>query len=171
MNFFYKVSFDTFLRDAVNHVQFDEEDDDFIPKMRAAYEAIPIPARKTACSAGYDFVTPFFIRLRPGESIMFPTGIKARMNNFNVLFLFVRSSIGLKKHCMIPNSVGVIDADYFDNPDNEGEIFFQMINLSPYDIQLHKGDIIGQGIIKPYLTTEDDVAVGERKGGFGSTSV
>ena len=64
----------------------------------------------------------------------------------------------------------IIDADYYNNPDNEGEIFFQMINLSPYDIQLHKGDIIGQGIIKPYLTTEDDNASGKRVGGFGSTS-
>ena len=64
----------------------------------------------------------------------------------------------------------IIDADYYNNPDNEGEIFFQMINLSPYDIQLHKGDIIGQGIIKPYLTIEDDNAFGQRMGGFGSTS-
>ena len=46
-----------------------------------------------------------------------------------------------------------------------------MINLSPYDIYLKKGDIIGQGIIKPYLTTEDDNAAGQRVGGFGSTSV
>ena len=69
------------------------------------------------------------------------------------------------------NSVGIIDADYYNNPDNEGEIFFQMINLSPFDIILRKGDIIGQGIIKPYLTTEDDNASGQRTGGFGSTSV
>ena len=72
---------------------------------------------------------------------------------------------------ILGNSVGIIDADYYNNPDNEGEIFFQMINLSPFDIQLYKGDIIGQGIIKPYLTTEDDTASGQRVGGFGSTSV
>jgi dUTP pyrophosphatase len=71
---------------------------------------------------------------------------------------------------MLANSVGVIDADYYNNPDNEGEIFFQIINLSPYPIVLKKGDIIGQGIFKEYLTTEDDVAEGVRVGGFGSTS-
>ena len=64
----------------------------------------------------------------------------------------------------------VIDADYADNPDNEGEIFFQLYNLSPFDIVLNKGDIIGQGIIKPFLTTDDDAANGKRVGGFGSTS-
>ena len=64
----------------------------------------------------------------------------------------------------------IIDSDYADNPDNEGHIYFQIINLSPYDIQLQKGDIIGQGIIKKYLTTDDDAANGKRVGGFGSTS-
>ena len=64
----------------------------------------------------------------------------------------------------------IIDADYYNNPDNEGEIFFQLINLSPFKIKLNKGDIIGQGIIKKYLTTDDDKATGERTGGFGSTS-
>ena len=64
----------------------------------------------------------------------------------------------------------IIDADYYNNPDNEGHIFFQLINLSPFPIQLHKGDKIGQGIIKSYLITEDDSADGLRTGGFGSTS-
>ena len=64
----------------------------------------------------------------------------------------------------------IIDADYYNNPDNEGEIFFQLINLSPYNIILKKGEKIGQGIIKQYLTTEDDTATGDRFGGFGSTT-
>ena len=64
----------------------------------------------------------------------------------------------------------IIDADYYNNPDNEGEIFFQLINLSPYNIILKKGEKIGQGIIKQYLTTEDDAATGDRLGGFGSTT-
>ena len=64
----------------------------------------------------------------------------------------------------------IIDADYYNNPDNEGHIFFQIINLSPFDIVLKKGDAIGQGILKRYYTTDDDAAKGERTGGFGSTS-
>ena len=63
----------------------------------------------------------------------------------------------------------IIDADYYNNPDNDGEIFFQIINFSPYDIVLEKGEKIGQGIIHQYLTTYDDNATGERIGGFGST--
>ena len=169
MNFFYKVAFDTFLRDAVNHVQFDEEDDDFIPKMRAAYDAIPIPTRKTAWSAGYDFVTPFFIRLRPGESILFPTGIKAEMANFNVLFLFVRSSIGLKKHCMLPSGVGVIDSDYYNNPDNEGDIFMSLQNIGRESITIDAGERVAQGVFLCYDTVCNDSASGIRTGGIGST--
>ena len=99
------------------------------------------------------------------------TGMKCKLQPGTYLELSVRSSCPLKYWLILGNSVGIIDADYYNNPDNEGEIFFQMINLSPYDIQLHKGDIIGQGIIKPYLTTEDDNAFGQRMGGFGSTSV
>lgn len=99
------------------------------------------------------------------------TGMKCKLEPNTYLELSVRSSCPLKYWLVMGNSVGIIDADYYNNPDNEGEIFFQMINLSPFDIQLHKGDIIGQGIIKPYLTTEDDNAFGQRTGGFGSTSV
>ena len=99
------------------------------------------------------------------------TGMKCKLDPSTYLELSVRSSCPLKYWLILGNSVGIIDADYYNNPDNEGEIFFQMINLSPYDIQLKKGDIIGQGIIKAYLTTEDDNASGERMGGFGSTSV
>lgn len=99
------------------------------------------------------------------------TGMKCQLDPGTYLELSVRSSCPLKYWLLLANSVGIIDADYYNNPDNEGEIFFQMINLSPYDIYLKKGDIIGQGIIKPYLTTEDDAATGDRLGGFGSTSV
>ena len=86
------------------------------------------------------------------------------------LELSIRSSGPLKHWLMLANSVGIIDADYYNNSDNEGHIYFQIINLSPVPIQLKKGDIIGQGIIHKYITTEDDCANGERKGGFGSTN-
>lgn len=99
------------------------------------------------------------------------TGMKCQLDPGTYLELSVRSSCPLKHWLVMANSVGIIDADYYNNPDNEGEIFFQMINLSPFDILLKKGDIVGQGIIKPYLTTEDDNASGQRTGGFGSTSV
>lgn len=98
------------------------------------------------------------------------TGVKCHLEEGYYLELSVRSSTPLKYWIILANSVGIIDADYCDNPDNEGEIFFQVINLSPYPIQLRKGDIIGQGIIKKYEIVDNDEAEGERTGGFGSTT-
>lgn len=98
-----------------------------------------------------------------------PTGIKCEMPKDMYLELSVRSSCPLKHWLILANGVGIIDADYYNNPDNEGHIFFQIINLSPFDIVLKKGDTIGQGIFKKYYLTDDDAATAERQGGFGST--
>lgn len=98
-----------------------------------------------------------------------PTGVKAKLDDGTYLELSVRSSCPLKYWLILANGVGIIDSDYYNNPDNEGHIYFQIINLTNYPIKLNAGDCIGQGIIKPYLTTEDDEANGDRKGGFGST--
>lgn len=99
-----------------------------------------------------------------------PTGIKCKLDAGTYLELSVRSSCPLKHWLILANGVGVIDADYYNNKDNEGHIYFQLINLSPFSIELKKGDKIGQGIIKPYLITEDDKSGGLRVGGFGSTT-
>ena len=99
-----------------------------------------------------------------------PTGIKCQLDDGYYLELSVRSSCPLKHWLILANGVGIIDSDYYNNPDNEGHIYFQIINFAPFDIILRKGEAIGQGILKPYLTVEDDNAKGERLGGFGSTS-
>lgn len=99
-----------------------------------------------------------------------PTGMKCYLNDDEYLELSVRSSTPLKHWLILANGVGIIDSDYTDNPDNEGHIFFQIINLSPFAIQLYKGDKIGQGIIKRYLKAENDECGTDREGGFGSTS-
>lgn len=98
-----------------------------------------------------------------------PTGVKCELDSGTYLELSVRSSCPLKHWLIMGNSVGVIDGDYYNNEDNEGHIFFQIINLSPVPIILKKGDAIGQGIIKEYHKVEGDIAKGVRKGGFGST--
>ena len=86
------------------------------------------------------------------------------------LQLQVRSSLPLKHWLVLANGVGIIDRDYYNNPDNEGHIYFQLINLSPRDILLKKGDKIGQGIFLYYGTVSEDSPVKtERTGGFGST--
>ena len=99
-----------------------------------------------------------------------PTGVKAYIPQDEYLQLSVRSSCPLKNWLILANGVGIIDADYYNNPDNEGHIYFQIINLFPEDILLKQGDKIGQGVFLTYDTTLDDHAVEKRLGGFGSTS-
>ena len=109
---------------------------------------------------------------RKYKPVLVPTGIKCELDAGSYLELSVRSSSPLKYWLVLANGVGIIDGDYYNNPDNEGEIFFQLINLGPYGIKLKKGDKIGQGIIKPYYTVEGDFyGKGDaRVGGFGSTT-
>lgn len=98
------------------------------------------------------------------------TGVKCQLEKDTYLELSLRSSTPLKSWLIMGNSIGIIDSDYFNNPDNEGEIFFELINLTSKPIRLNKGDVIGQGIIKKYLTVDDEIENNqERKGGFGST--
>lgn len=125
----------------------------------------------------YGFIDPFTLvdiakltKETKAKPTLVSTGMKCHLDPGTYLELSVRSSTPLKYWLICANSVGIIDADYYNNPDNEGEIFFQVINLSPFAIQLKRGDKIGQGIIKPFLTTDNDNAIGERTGGFGSTS-
>ena len=99
-----------------------------------------------------------------------PTGMKCQLDEGKYLELSVRSSTPLKHWLILANGVGIIDADYYNNLDNEGHIFLQFINLSPFPIEIKKGDVIGQGIIKSYYLTEDDNITTERTGGFGSTT-
>lgn len=106
-------------------------------------------------------------KIRP---TLISTGVKCRLDKGKYLKIVSRSSSPLKYWLVCANSEGIIDGDYYNNPDNEGEIFFQVINFSPFPIEINKGDKIAQGIICDYYLTENDAATGERKGGFGSTS-
>ena len=135
---------------------------------------INLPIRKTKYSAGYDIeaaediVIPKFV---PGiKPTLIPTGLKAYMEDDEVLYLYNRSSNPKKKGLVLANSVGVVDKDYYNNPDNEGHIMFAFYNIKDEDITIKKGEAIGQGVFAKYLVTDDDNAQGERTGGFGSTN-
>ena len=135
---------------------------------------INLPVRKTKYSAGYDIeaaediVIPKFV---PGVNpTLIPTGLKAYMEEDEVLYLYNRSSNPKKKGLVLANSVGVVDKDYYGNPDNDGHIMFAFYNIKDEDITIKKGEAIGQGVFAKYLVTDDDNADGERLGGFGSTS-
>lgn len=100
-----------------------------------------------------------------------PSGVKCQLEQNEYLELSVRSSTPLKYGIIMANSVGIIDADYYNNESNEGHIFFQLYNLTPFDILLRRNDCICQGIIKNYQITIDDNQVEKlvRDGGLGST--
>ncbi|MEN3250335.1 dUTP diphosphatase [Fructilactobacillus sanfranciscensis] len=101
---------------------------------------------------------------------LIPTGIKAYMQENEVLIIANRSSNPLKRGMIIPNGIGVIDADYYDNDNNEGEIFVQMMNFGITDRHIKKGERIGQGIFMPFLLADDDEGPkATRTGGFGSS--
>ena len=80
-----------------------------------------------------------------------------------------RSSNPIKRGLVMANSIGVIDSDYYGNPDNDGHFMFAYYNFFNEDVVIKKGDVIGQVIFQKYLVTDDDNAIGMRTGGFGST--
>ena len=97
------------------------------------------------------------------------TGIKVYMPDDEVVLLYNRSSNPKKKGLIMANSVGVIDKDYYGNQDNDGHIMFAFYNIKEEDIEIKKGEAIGQALFQKYLITDDDKAEGKRMGGFGST--
>lgn len=133
------------------------------------YKEYKIPERKTKDSAGYDFLAIEDINIKVGEVKKIPTGIKAYMNDNEVLFIVVRSSMGIKHGLRLCNQVGVVDSDYYNNEDNEGHIFVFLKNEGDRDVLIEKNKGYAQGIFLNYLTTGDEVN-NKRSGGFGSTS-
>lgn len=163
-------------------------------------QGIHLPQRQTAQAAGYDFeaAADFTLpsiwkgnflkilwKLHEQKAIevadlkaadaclkpyLVPTGIKAYMQEGEFLLLANRSSGPLKRRLILPNGIGIVDADYYNNEGNEGEIFFQLINYGLRDYHIKKGERIGQGIFMPYLLADGETTPhNQRKGGFGST--
>ena len=130
---------------------------------------VKLPERATGNSAGYDFFAPEDITLPAKALTRVMTGVKCRLNPYMVLILANRSSNPSKKSLFLANGVGIVDADYYNNPDNEGEIGFEFYNNSEEDVVISKNEKIGQGIITTYIRVEGDNATGSRAGGFGST--
>lgn len=129
------------------------------------------PERKTAKSAGYDFHVPEMVTIEPGQTVVIPTGYRVKLEDDEWLALFIRSSLGIKRNLILSNCVGVIDADYYGNPSNGGEIMGALTNIGTATVTLATGEAFMQGIIMKYDKTDDDETAGERTGGIGSTSV
>ena len=134
------------------------------------YEDIILPKRSTKNSAGYDFYSLYDITIKPNERVVIPTGIKVCMNEQKFLGIYIRSSLGFKYNIRMCNQAGIIDADYYNNKDNEGHIFVCLQNESDKEVVIKKGDRFVQGIFMTYLITDDDNATDTRNGGIGSTN-
>ena len=115
-------------------------------------ESINLPERKTKYSAGYDVeaaedcVIPAF-KLGQAPTLV-KTGLKAYMPEDEYLMLCNRSSNPKKKGLVMANSIGIIDSDYYENPDNDGHFMFAFFNIKAADIEIKKGDVIGQAIFQ-----------------------
>ncbi|WP_346685046.1 dUTP diphosphatase [Megamonas hypermegale] len=131
---------------------------------------INLPSRKTAKSAGYDLEAGTDVLIKAGKTAIIPTGLKAYMLDDEYLGIHIRSSLAFKKHLNLINAQGIIDADYYNNPDNEGHIMIGIINFGTEDVQIKKGMRIAQAIFYKFLTVDDEILDDTiRQGGFGST--
>ena len=132
---------------------------------------VVLPQRKTAKSAGYDIIalTDEDVYVHPGMSVNLETGVKACMEDDEVMLLFIRSSLGIKQGLTLSNSCGVIDADYYNNPDNDGHFILNIINTGNSVQRIPARSRVAQAVFVKYLTVDDDNATGERVGGIGST--
>lgn len=130
---------------------------------------VELPKRKTKKSAGYDFFAVEDFTLYPNKLCIVPTGVKAYMEDDEVLYLHIRSSVAFKRGVRMLNSIGVIDADFVDNPDNEGEISLGLLSHNDDIVHIQKGERIAQGVFHKFLITDDDNAKDQRVGGIGST--
>ena len=125
---FEKVSYEQFEKDFKSLKEFNSEmfSDE---KIRELYDAIKLPTRATAGSAGYDFYSPVGFEVGAGQTVKIPTGIRVIIDHGWFLACFPRSSLGFKYRFQLDNSVGIIDTDY-NHADNEGHIFAKMTNDS-----------------------------------------
>lgn len=135
---------------------------------------IHLPIRKTKCSAGYDVEAAEDVTIpafKPGvKPTLVKTGLKAYCLEDEYYMLVNRSSNPGKKGLILANSIGIIDSDYYGNESNDGHFMFAYYNFFEHDVQVKKGDVIGQVIFSKYFKVDNDNAEGIRTGGFGSTN-
>lgn len=140
-------------------------------KDNMGYSYAKLPARADSGSAGYDFYSPANFVIKPHEKVFLWSNVKCKLAQDEVLMIYPRSSLAMKKGLVLGTVTGVIDASYYNNEDNEGNIGLPLYNMSDEEIVIRLGDRIAQGVAIKYIVAEDDATKGKRKGGFGSSGV
>jgi len=131
---------------------------------------VTLPKRATKHSVGYDFYSPIDYVLKPNETKLIFTNIKATFNEDEGLILAVTSGMG-KRGVILANGIGIIECDYYNNPNNDGNLGFLLHNIGQEDYVINCGDKIGQGFFIKYFTVDDEEEITtKRVGGFGSTN-
>jgi len=130
---------------------------------------IKLPIRATKISAGYDFSSPISITIQPKSKEVIWTDVKSYMQEGEVLILDVRSSIGIKKGLMLANTIGIVDMDYFSNINNDGNIGICLYNMTDKPVCIEQFERIAQGILIPFLVSDNGNTDEERVGGIGSS--
>jgi dUTP pyrophosphatase len=132
---------------------------------------IKLPTRATQNSAGYDFYSPDNFIINSKAFAIIATDIKVNMCGDEFLQIVPRSSIGIKKNLMLKNTIGIIDSDYFENEENDGNILIALYNYGNEKVEIKEGERIAQGIFCKYGVTIDDKPLTIlRKGGIGSSN-
>ena len=158
---FEKVSLSQFKNDLKDCLNIETTND--------IYEEIILPKRATKGSAGYDFVCPIDITIKPNQMLKIPSGIRCFIENTYVLNIYPRSSLGFKYQMMLANTTGIIDSDYY-GAKNEGHIIIAVVNKGDKDIILKKGERFVQGIFFKFYTVDEEEIETKRIGGFGSSN-
>ena len=143
-----------------------------VEEMRKGTMDYILPTRGTSRSAGYDISSPITVTIEPHSSVLIWSNVKAYMAEDEVLQLYVRSSVGIKKGLMLKNTVGIVDSDYYSNKNNDGNIGLNLYNTTDEAVVIERGERVVQGIFMKYLTVDNDTFLkDERTGGIGSTNV
>ena len=143
-----------------------------VEEMRKGTMDYILPVRATSRSACYDLASPITVTIEPHSSALIWLNIKSYMAEDEVLKLYVRSSIGIKKGLMLKNTVGIIDADYYSNESNDGNIGVCLFNMNDEAVVIEKNERIAQAMFQKYLVADNDVCLSDiRVGGIGSTGV
>ena len=154
----------------ISQKQWDDDFNNILEMHQVDYKKHQLPKRGSKTSAGYDFFSPINEIIPAHGTAKIPTGVKVFMQPDEVLMIYPRSSMGFKTNIRLSNTTGVIDSDYYNNPDNEGHMFIALKNEGEKEYSVKKGEKYAQGIFQKFLVTDDDNAEGERLGGFGSTN-
>jgi len=141
---------------------------DLLVKRLAHGEDLPLPARATEGSAGYDVASAEEVTLAPFERRLVKTGFSFAIPAGFEMQVRPRSGLALKHGVTLPNTPATIDSDY------RGELMIAMINLGQEPFAISRGMRIAQLIIArveaPALVEVPELPATVRgAGGFGST--